>query len=155
MLSTTAKYAIRALVELARMAEDERVLGHDLAARAGLPANYLSKILAALGKAGLTQATRGSGGGYRLRRPPHEVTLLRVVEILEGSQLESECLLRPGRACSPEDECAAHREWTRLREHYLDYLGETTIGALAGPAPGARPAVAGFEPGVPSIPKEG
>ncbi len=142
MLSTTSKYAVRALVELARTAEGERVLGHDLAARAGLPANYLSKILVSLGRAGLVEATRGSAGGYRLRREPDEVTLLEVVELIEGPQRESECLLRPGHACSTTDPCTAHREWARVREHYLEYLAGTSVGALVGPPAESGPKLA-------------
>lgn len=140
MLSTTSKYAVRALVELARAAEGEKVYGHDLAARTGLPANYLSKILASLGRAGLVDATRGSGGGYCLHGEPDELTLLRVVEVLEGLQREPECLLRPGHACSTEGPCSGHQEWARLREHYLEYLGGTSIGALARPVSPSSPA---------------
>lgn len=139
---------MRALIELARTADGERVLGHDLADRAGLPANYLSKILVSLSRAGLVEACRGTGGGYRLRREPDGVTLLEIVELLEGPQSEPMCLLRPGHACSTEDPCSAHQEWAHLREHYLGYLAGTSIGGLAGSptAPGRSVAQAGIEP---------
>ena len=80
MLSTTSQYAIRALSHLARMQHGEAVLGRDLAERASVPVNYLSKIMLVMRNAGLVQATRGAGGGYRLARPaatvapPHAAT---------------------------------------------------------------------------------
>ncbi len=131
MLSITSKYAVRALVELAQTADGERVLGQELASRAGLPANYLSKILVSLSRAGLVEGSRGSGGGYRLRRAPTELSLLEIVELLDGPQTEFECLLRPGHACSSADPCTAHPEWARMREHYLGFLEGTSVADLA------------------------
>lgn len=113
------------------MSEGERVLGRNLAASTGLPANYLSKILLRLRTAGIVEASRGSHGGYRMLRDAEEVTLLEVVELLDGIQDYTECLLCPGQACSAEDACAAHREWAHLREGYVGFLAGTSIGALS------------------------
>ena len=57
------------------------MLGRELADRAEVPPNYLSKILWALGNAGIIDATRGNGGGYRLKRTPSEIRLFEVVEL--------------------------------------------------------------------------
>jgi Rrf2 family protein len=81
MLSTTTQYALRALSHLARQSGDA-VLGRDLAESVEIPANYLSKVLVTLRNAGLVVTTRGSGGGYRLRKPAHEIHLIDVVELL-------------------------------------------------------------------------
>src|SRR5215471_1965372 len=70
MLTTTSEHALRALTYLARLPEGSSILGRELAKEASIPANYLSKILWTLGNAGIIDATRGSGGGYRLRRGP-------------------------------------------------------------------------------------
>src|SRR5690349_4716071 len=64
MLSTTSEYALRALTRLAAAPDGESMLGRDLAEQAGIPANYLSKIMWTLGNAGLIDATRGNHGGY-------------------------------------------------------------------------------------------
>src|SRR5438309_7478785 len=82
MLSITSQYALRALSHLARQTEGA-VLGRDLAQSVEIPANYLSKVLLVLRNAGLVDTTRGSGGGYRLRRPANEVRLIDVVELFE------------------------------------------------------------------------
>ena len=68
MVSTTSQYALRALLALARLPKGEPALGRQLAAREGIPHNYLAKILKELNSAGIVSATRGIGGGYRL--PP-------------------------------------------------------------------------------------
>jgi Rrf2 family protein len=107
MLSVTSKYALRALTHLATLSEGETMLGKDLANRAQIPGNYLSKILWTLGSAGLISATRGSGGGYRLRRMPDEIFLMEVVDLFDRSRIEPTCFLGEDRACSDADACAA------------------------------------------------
>ena len=69
MISTTSEYALRALARLALLSNGSTMLARDLAEDAGIPRNYLSKVLLALRNAGILDSTRGSGGGYRLRKP--------------------------------------------------------------------------------------
>src|SRR5215813_3901044 len=83
MLSATSEYALRALTRLAAAAEGESMLGRDLAEQAGIPANYLSKIMWTLGNAGIIDATRGNGGGYRLKRGAADIRLFEVVDLFE------------------------------------------------------------------------
>ena len=100
MLSITSQYALRALSHLARQT-DGAVLGRDLAESVEIPANYLSKVLLTLRNAGLVDTTRGSGGGYRLRRPANEIHLIDVVELFEEiSRTKPSCFLGRTRACS-------------------------------------------------------
>jgi len=96
MLSTTAEHALRALTEMAALGETESILGKDLALRAGIPANYLSKVLWVLGNAEIIDATRGTGGGYRLRRKAAEIRLSEVVELFDRQKPERRCLLGGG-----------------------------------------------------------
>ncbi|NIV85762.1 MAG: Rrf2 family transcriptional regulator, partial [Actinobacteria bacterium] len=83
LFSSTATYAVRALAHLAERPADEAILGRDLAELADVPANYLSKILLILKRAGMVEATRGMGGGYRLSRPATEVSLGEVFELFD------------------------------------------------------------------------
>jgi Rrf2 family protein len=130
MLSTTAEHALRALSEMAALGETESILGKDLALRAGIPANYLSKVLWVLGNAEIIDATRGSGGGYRLRRKAAEIRLSEVVELFDRQKPERRCLLGGSRECSDEDPCGAHEEWRRVRATYVDFLEKTTIAEI-------------------------
>ena len=65
----------------------------ELAARSGIPANYLSKLLLTLGNAGLIEEVRGTGGGYRLARKPESVLLAEIVELIDGGVARPQCLL--------------------------------------------------------------
>jgi len=126
VLSTTAEYALRALISLAHD-PDSATLGRDLAASSGVPANYLSKILLDLKKGGFVQAVRGTGGGYRLGRPPGEVHLMEVVEFVEGAAARPGCFLAGTDACSDEDPCLAHDRWAAVRDQYVAFLESTTL----------------------------
>jgi Rrf2 family protein len=130
MLSTTAEYSLRALISLARV-PDRAVLGRDLALSCGVPANYLSKILLVLKRAGFVQAVRGTGGGYRLGRPPEEVRLMDVVEFIDGAAARPGCFLSGSDACSDEDPCAAHDRWAAVRDQYVAFLESTSLADVS------------------------
>ncbi len=140
MLNATTEHALRALVHLVRLPNGESVLGRDLAERASIPANYLSKILLTLRNAGFVETTRGHGGGYRLALPPEQIILLDIVELFEGIRSRPGCLLGEKHECSDRNPCSAHAKWREVKAVYLDYLASTTIAELAGA--NARPSKA-------------
>ncbi|MCL4811831.1 MAG: Rrf2 family transcriptional regulator [Vicinamibacteraceae bacterium] len=131
MLSVTAKHALRALAHLASLPPGHTAGGRDIAAAADIPPNYLSKILWTLGSAGLIDATRGTGGGYRLRRPSETVRLVEVVELFDKARSGSACILGGPHACSDETACAAHATWKVVKHAYLAFLEQTTLATLA------------------------
>jgi Rrf2 family iron-sulfur cluster assembly transcriptional regulator len=128
MLSVTAQHALRALAHLASLPDGETVLGRDLARQAGIPANYLSKILWALGSAGIIDATRGSGGGYRLGRRAEDIRLFEVVDLFDKARAHTGCLLGPGECTGT---CPAHEAWRRVGQVYTRFLGGTTVADIA------------------------
>lgn len=130
MLSTTSQYAMRALVRLAGEPDGAAVLGRVLAKECDVPANYLSKLLWQLKNAGLVSTTRGSGGGYKLERPPEQILLIDIVEVFEGLQNRPNCLLGQG-DCSDQDACSAHHAWKIVRKTYLDFLNSNTLSDIA------------------------
>ena len=132
MLSTTSQYALRALCHLARQSGGA-VLGRDLAQSVEIPANYLSKVLLTLRNAGMVETTRGSGGGYRLRKSPQEIHLIDVVEVFEEiSRTKPACFLGRTRACSETTPCTAHSSLRGLLAAYLSFLTSTPLSAIAG-----------------------
>lgn len=132
MLSITSQYALRALCHLAGQS-GEAVLGRDLARSVDIPANYLSKVLLTLRNAGLVDTTRGSGGGYRLRKSAKEIRVIDVVELFEEvSRTEPPCFLGRTRACSENKPCTAHSTWKGLQAAYLRFLISTPLSAIAG-----------------------
>ncbi len=86
MLAITSKspYAVRALAELARAGGGGPVPIGELARRRDIPVQFLESLFAALRRAGILQSQRGVKGGYSFARPPAEVTVLEIVELLEG-----------------------------------------------------------------------
>jgi Rrf2 family transcriptional regulator, cysteine metabolism repressor len=126
VLSITSKspYAVRALAELAARASEDPVPIGEIAKARDIPVQFLEGLFATLRRAGILQSQRGVKGGYRFARPPAEVTVLEVVELLEGE------LGADARPCGPiwEDATAAVRE----------VLGAATIADVAereAPAP--------------------
>ena len=109
------------------------MLGRDLAMQAGIPANYLSKILWTLGNAGIIDATRGNGGGYRLKRNASEVHLFEVVELFERDRVRLACFLGGGKNCDCENPCTAHEAWRDVRTAYLDFLHMKTVADICQP----------------------
>jgi Rrf2 family transcriptional regulator, cysteine metabolism repressor len=86
VLAITSKspYAVRALAELARRESDQPVPIGELARSRDIPVQFLEGLFATLRRAGVLQSQRGVKGGYLFARPPAEVTVLEVVELLEG-----------------------------------------------------------------------
>lgn len=133
MLTTTSEHALRALTHLARLPEGATMPGRELAEQADIPANYLSKIMWTLGNAGFIDATRGNGGGYRLKRNPAEIHLAEIVELFDSHRARLACFLGGGKECDEDNPCTAHESWRRVREAYLDFLHSTTLADISHP----------------------
>jgi Rrf2 family protein len=131
MLTATSEYALRALIHMAQVPNGAAILGRDLAERADSPANYLTKILWALGNTGIIDATRGSGGGYRLRRKPEEIHLVEVVELFDRAKTGHACFLGGKRDCNDIEPCSAHAAWREVKAAYMGFLQSTTIRDIA------------------------
>lgn len=152
LFSTKAEYGIRLMVELGRRADAEPVALSAIAEAEILPLSYLEHLVASLREAGLVSSTRGAHGGYQLARPPEEVTMLEVVEALEGPIAPMECFHETPEVrvlCSHEADgdraCATKLLWTRVHGGITRALAGTTLAELAQFAdahPGER-AVAG------------
>lgn len=109
-LSVKSDYAMRAVLELARAHPSggvQRV--EDIAARHGVPANYLVQILLELKTRGLVRSVRGKEGGYRLAKPPAEITFGDVLRAVNGAVFDTPALANG--QCPPE----LHRAWSRLK----------------------------------------
>ncbi len=83
-ITTKSPYAVRALAELARRGGESPVPIGEIAKARDIPVQFLEGLFATLRRAGVLQSQRGVKGGYRFARPPGEVTVLEVVELLEG-----------------------------------------------------------------------
>lgn len=129
LLSRTDTYAIRAVLFLAQQPADGLVRAAAVARHLALPANYLSKILNSLARAGVLQSERGPRGGFKLARPPQDVSLADVIEPFDSITRKQGCLLGYGE-CSEDDPCRVHEAWRRAADPLLDFLRDTAISDL-------------------------
>lgn len=129
MLSKSGIHAIRALVALAQVPDGEYQGASVIAQLSGAPPNYLGKLLQQLSKQGILQSQKGLRGGFRLARPPEDVSLFDVVESIEDVGRWTACIL--GRKdCSDEDPCSVHHRWGPVRDAYLQLLRGTAVSDL-------------------------
>ena len=84
VITTKSPYAVRALAELARRGQTTPVPIGEIARARDIPVQFLEGLFATLRRAGILQSQRGVKGGYTFARPPSEITVLEVVELLEG-----------------------------------------------------------------------
>ena len=116
-ITTKSPYAVRALAELARRGGESPVPIGEIAKARDIPVQFLEGLFATLRRGGVLQSQRGVKGGYRFARPPAEVTVLEVVELLEGD------LGAEAEASGPV--------WVDAVEAVRSVLGATTIEAVA------------------------
>lgn len=113
-LSTRGKYGLYAMYYLAcHQGEGPQTL-HSISGM-GVPEQYLEQLLGSLRRGGLVRATRGANGGYQLARPPEQVTLLDIVDAMEGPVELSECT-SPGQTCDRADSCPVRWVWQQTTD---------------------------------------
>lgn len=138
-LSSTTQYALRAVLYVAEHGSNDPVPVDVIAADLRVPRNYLSKTLHALAQAGVLTSGRGPRGGFRLARPPRELTLGDVAAPFDELG-ERKCIL--GRAtCGWKNPCSAHPRWEAISRAQQDFFRHTTIADLLGEIAG-QPAMA-------------
>ena len=94
MLSHKARYALRALVEMAREAPGSKLTSGDIAVKADAPRKFLETILLGLARRGLIISHRGKYGGYQLARTPAEISFAEVIRIVDGPLALAPCVSR-------------------------------------------------------------
>lgn len=129
MPSVTAEHAVRAVLFLARAYGGPAFPADEIAAAIGAPANYLSKTLNALTKAGILVSSAGRLGGFALAIPPDVLTLDRVIDVFEAAPSSTQCLLG-NRPCDRAHPCEAHHRWTSITQTYRAALRSTTVSEL-------------------------
>jgi Rrf2 family protein len=102
----------------------------EIAEEMRLPPSYTPQLLGVLAKAGLAEARAGRAGGYRLTRPPEDISLLEVIEAAEGSLVSRRCAIRGG-PCRWDDVCALHPTVVRAAEAIRSTLAQTSLAEVA------------------------
>ncbi len=119
------------MLYLAQEAGEHPVRAGEIAKGLKLPANYLSKILHTLARAGVLESERGPRGGFQLAIPASELSLAEVVAPFDVSFQERSCLL--GRSkCSDEDPCRLHETWKKASDPMIQFFHNTAVADLIG-----------------------
>ena len=128
-ITRQADYALRAMLYLARLETNERAATSKIAEEQEIPPSFLAKIISQLSIAGLIHTSRGAHGGVSLARKPSEVSLLEVVEAIDGPISLNECVHDPG-VCSFGDNCPIHEVWCEAKEELVRKLRASTFDKL-------------------------
>ena len=128
-LSTKSRYAIRALVELIETYDSKPVSIRDIAERQNVSLRYLENIFHDLKKNGIVKSSQGKNGGFAPADDIRSVSVLRVIEILEGKIAVVDCTDQP-KSCRKYTRCSSREIWQKLNDRICETLDETRLGDL-------------------------
>jgi Rrf2 family protein len=127
--SSRAIYGMRAMLALGRLHGKGPTFLKDIAEAEGLPGTYLEQLMVPLRKGGIVQAVRGARGGYSLARNPAEISVLSILEALEGPLALSDC--PTGSACCGHPEsCTLQDLWAEGSRALVGIYGGISLAAL-------------------------
>ncbi len=135
MISRQAKYALRALIALARLAPGEDLSTLEIAKRQRIPKKFLEQILLTLKRHRLVKSRLGRGGGYALREPAARITITQVLRIIDGPIAPLPCLSIVAYSrcadCPDEKACEIRRAFAQVADSNRRILDRISIGSLA------------------------
>jgi Rrf2 family protein len=126
LFSRACEYAVRALFEMARRPERESWTIQELANRTDTPAPFLAKTFQSLVKGEILISTKGRRGGFAFARPPQKITLMEIVELIDGPALAQNCALGLP-TCSSDNPCPFHVQWKGIRDSIASALQQQTL----------------------------
>jgi Rrf2 family protein len=139
-ITTWAEYGVICALHLAKRHGEGPVTGRDLAAREGLPADYVEQILLRLRRASLISSTRGARGGYMLARDPSEISVREIIHASELTTFDVHCVSHPitEERCSDSQNCSIRPVWLMLQRRIDDALESVHLADLLQDEPSVR-----------------
>jgi len=128
-ITRQADYAVRAVLYLSRKGNTQRSATSTVAQEQHIPPSFLAKIISQLSIAGLLHTSRGARGGVTLAREPQDITLLEVIEAIDGPIQLNECAGENG-TCTYDNECPLRSIWCDAQEDLVKRLKGTTFDQL-------------------------
>ena len=127
--SKPCMHGLRAVLYIASRNVESPVRGEDIAREEDLPQPFLSKILKILSSRNILHSVRGPGGGFRLARSADEISLLDIVEAIDGLSQFDECALG-WKTCQDDNPCPLHTSCKQMRLGLRDYLAKSSVSDL-------------------------
>ncbi len=128
-INQTGEYALRAAAYLALGDNDVRLGTAEIAEATSVPEHYLQKVMRRLVVAGICDSMKGHNGGFRLRRPPEEITLLDVLLAVDFNPIAHRCMFG-FESCGEENPCPLHHAWSNMRDSFLNHATGTTLADI-------------------------
>jgi Rrf2 family transcriptional regulator, cysteine metabolism repressor len=126
-LSTKGRYGVKAMFELALHHGQDPVSIKTIAEKQKISDYYLEQLFGSLRKAGLINSIRGAQGGYVLSRPPSEITVANILNVLEGPIEISDCLSDDEMNCSRINYCATRLLWMKISDSVNDVIDSISL----------------------------
>ena len=131
-LSSLADYAVVMMCAVARHCGGVARLNATLVAEdTGIPLPTVQKLVSRLSAAGLIESSRGTGGGFRLARPPSAIDLAEMIEAIEGPIALTSCIEHAARDCKAEDTCRVKPHWSVINGAVRGALASVSLATLA------------------------
>ena len=129
MISTTCRYALSIMIDLAQSGTDGYVSLKDISDRQQISMKYLETIIAKLSKGGLVDSARGKSGGYRLNRPVEDYSVGEILILTEKTLAPVACVNCETK-CTKESSCLTRPMWNELNTVIMDFLNSKTLADL-------------------------
>jgi Rrf2 family protein len=129
-LTSAGDYAMRAMIYIACLPEGSVVLRSQISESEGIPSSFMAKILRRLVQARLLDSSRGVNGGFSLARSPSEISMLDIVEAIEGPLNLTLCSSE-AEGCSRSRDCPASLVWPLVQDSLRSTLGGVSLESLA------------------------
>lgn len=137
MMSKKCKYAIKALVQLAKHYEQGNILTADIARQEAIPKKFLEQILLDLKHAGYVGSQKGYKGGYYLRKQPEDISVADIYRLFDGAIALVPCVAvqyyQPCEDCADEATCIYRREFDTIRDRTREVMKQITIASFLKP----------------------
>ncbi len=125
-ITRQADYALRTIIYLSRLEQDDKAPTSIIAEKQHIPSSFLAKIISQLSVAGLIHTSRGAHGGVSLAKTPEDISVLEVIEAIDGPVMLNECTTNPG-ICPFTGDCPMRLIWCDTRKNLLDKLDSVTF----------------------------
>ncbi len=127
-LSTRGRYAVRALADVALHAQEGPIPRAEIARRQGISPDYIAQLFRKLERVGLVEGVKGPAGGYRLMRPPSEITVGEIIRAVEGPIALVHCVAPGGeKECPRANGCVTRHLWQKASAAIADVLDRVTL----------------------------
>ena len=128
-ISTKGRYGLRILMDLALHQSEKPRLIRDIAKSQQISEKYISRLVIALRKGGMIRSVRGVNGGFHLAMKPEDITLLDVIEVMEGPLSIVDCVFTP-KSCDRSGNCAAREIWSKLNSDIRALMSGITLADI-------------------------